>query len=152
MYVTCQFLFCIVEINYVQNKYVNIVFHSNFQKKTIDLLQVVVNLTTIRLQPRRALGTDSHILIIEFLKLLLSVFMLSFIFMIVCGLWELKRYSWNIAQISVIHQNSFILDNWISKGKLDINNQIRFDMSMVAVSFIAGGNRRTRRKPSTCCK
>ena len=28
MYVTCQFLFCIVEINYVQNKYVNIVFHS----------------------------------------------------------------------------------------------------------------------------
>jgi hypothetical protein len=45
----------------------------------------------IRWRPRRAIGIDSHyILIIEFLKLLLSVFMLSFIFVIVCDLCELK--------------------------------------------------------------
>ena len=60
-------------------------------KTTTDLSQVVVNLTNIRWRPRRALGIDSqYILIIEFLKLLLSVFMLSFIFVIVCDLCELK--------------------------------------------------------------
>jgi hypothetical protein len=56
-------------------------------KKTTDLSQVVLNLTTIR-----ALGIDCHyILIIEFLKLLLSVFIISFIFVIVSDLCELKR-------------------------------------------------------------
>ena len=60
-------------------------------KKTTDLSQVVANITTMRWWPGRALGIDSHyILIIEFLKLLLSVFMLSFIFVIVCDLCELK--------------------------------------------------------------
>ena len=61
-------------------------------KKTTDLSQVVLNLTTIQWRPRRALGIDCHyILIIVFFKLLLSVFMLSFIFVIVCDLCELKR-------------------------------------------------------------
>ena len=61
-------------------------------KKTTDLSQVVLNLTTIRWRPRRALGIDCHyILIIEFLKLLLSVFIISFILVIVCDLCELKR-------------------------------------------------------------
>ena len=61
-------------------------------KKTTDLSQVVLNLTTIQWLPRRALEIDCHyILIIEFLKPLLSVFMLSFIFVIVCDLCELKR-------------------------------------------------------------
>ena len=61
-------------------------------KKTTNLSQVVLNLTTIRWQPRRALGIGSHyILIIQFLELLLSVFIISFIFVIVCDLCELKR-------------------------------------------------------------
>ena len=59
--------------------------------KTTDLSQVVLNLTTIQWRSRRALGIDCHyILIIEFLKLLLSVFMLSFIFVKVCDLCELR--------------------------------------------------------------
>ena len=61
-------------------------------RKTTDLSQVVLNLTTIQWRSRRALGIDCHyILIIDFLKLLLSVFMLSFIFVKVCDLCELKR-------------------------------------------------------------
>ena len=61
-------------------------------RKTTDLSQVVLNLTTIQWRSRRALGIDCHyILTIDFLKLLLSVFMLSFIFVKVCDLCELKR-------------------------------------------------------------
>jgi hypothetical protein len=39
---------------------------------------------------------------------------------------------------------------WLARNQDDV---IEWgDMSMVAVSFIAGGNRRTRRKPPTCRK
>jgi hypothetical protein len=72
----------------------------------------VANLTTIRWWPGRALGIDSHyILIIEFLKLLLSVFMLSFILVIACDLCELKQIWWFICilplQIQLSRMNEF---------------------------------------------
>ena len=83
-------------------------------KKTTDLSQVVLNLTTIRWWPRRALGIDSHyILIIEvFLKLLLSVFMLSFIFVIVCHLCELKLIWLFISNLPLEIQLSRMNEFW----------------------------------------
>ena len=82
-------------------------------KKTTDLSQVVANLTTIRWWPGRALGIDSHyILIIEFLKLLLSVFMLSFILVIACDLCELKRIWWFICILPLQIQLSRMNECW----------------------------------------
>jgi hypothetical protein len=62
----------------------------NYKKGALDSQPQVINFTSCL--SRVAGEIDCHyILIIEFLKLLLSVFMLSFIFVIVCDLCELKR-------------------------------------------------------------
>ena len=110
-------------------------------KKTTDLSQVVLNLSTIRWRLRRALGIDSHyISIIEFLKLLLSVFIISFILVVVCDLCELKRI-WLFISFCLWRSN---YQEWMNFGVYRHFQQ--YFSYIMATSFIGGRSRSTRRK------